>query len=463
MNYKVVMALAVSFIMIMSAFYVFSTTDPLDQAISVHVVNQNGNPIQGASVQGMILKPKSYGGGFETVFKGETNSGGVFSTTDVSGIQSVLSMWKNVLGENEKVSSPNVLVFVTYGSSNGIYFRQSSLSLPKDSTLYSSMSSDSSLSTTVSLPLNSQPSMSYSGLPTPTGGGGYIWEQVNCVSTGTIQIPTAWITTGSCSVGKVMTTFSSSQTTSWNVGLALGTGSDGIQASGGFQTGGTIWSSTVNFQQATDTVSNGGNAYIYMCAQAAGALFQMYTYNPYMCARFGIDCPEPTDHYQYDTGIINPSINSNGFIVGNCAPGNPPYISEIDKNFSYDYYCRVIGTGNFQSSHYQVGSNQFVSEYASSDTQWISVGVDVGAILSVVLDVTAPEIGIPITMLLSIVGSISSSSSSFSLSSVKFDGGSGNTVFLDVMVGNVQYSLSNGQTGEIPLFGVQVFSIMMGY
>jgi hypothetical protein len=199
-----------------------------------------------------------------------------------------------------------------------------------------------------------------------------------------------------------------------------------------------------------------------MCAQAAGALFQMYTYNPYMCARFGIDCPTPTDHYQYDTGIINPSIN-NGWIVGNRALGNPPYISEIDKNFSYDSYCQVTGTGNFQNPQYPVHSNQFVDTYAASDTQWISVGVDVGAILSVVLDVTEPEIGIPLTLLLSIVGSISSSSSSNALSSAYFDGGSGYAVFLNVMVGNVQYSLSNGQTGEIPLFGVQVFSIMMGY
>ena len=462
MNSKTIMVLAVSLIMITSALYVFTTTDPLDQTVSVHVVNEIGNPVKNASVQGMILRPKSYGGGFATVFKGETNSNGVFSTTDVSGIQNVLSMWKNVLGPNAKVSSPDILVFVTYGSSNGIYFRQSSISLPKDSTLYSSISSGSSLSTTVALPLNSEPSMSYSGLPTPPGGGGYIWEQVNCVSTGTIQIPVSWITTGSCSVGTVGTFLLNSQTTSWNVGLALGTGSDGIQTSGGFQSGGTIWSSTVDFGAWSKTVSNGGSAYVYMCAQAAGALFQMYTYNPYMCARFGIDCPKPTDHYQYDTGIINPSIN-NGWIVGNRALGNPPYISEIDKNFSYDSYCQVTGTGNFQNPHYPVYSNQFVDTYAASDTQWISVGVDVGAILSVVLDVTEPEIGIPLTLLLSIVGSISSSSSSNALSSAYFDGGSGYTVFLNVMVGNVQYSLSNGQTGEIPLFGVQVYSIMMGY
>jgi len=462
MSPKTIVALGISLIMIMSAFYVFTMTDPLDQTVSIRVINQNGNPIGGASVQGMILKPKSFGGGFETVFKGETNSNGVFSSSNVSAIQNVLSMWKYVLGQNVKVSSPDVLVFVTYGASNGVYFRQSSLSVPSDSTLYTSISSGNSLSSLVTLYLNTPPSMSYSGLPPPSSGYGYMWEQVNCKSTSTVQIPIAWITTGSCSVGYVQTTFSSSQSTSWNVGLAIGTGSNGIQTSGGFQSGGTIWSNTVDFGATTNTESDGGSSYVYICAQAAGALFQMYTYNPYMCARFGIDCPEPTDHYQYDTGIINPSI-SNGHIVGNRANGDPPYLSDIDQNFSYNNYCQVTGTGNFQDPHYVVYSNQFVDSYATSDTQWIGVGVDVGAILLAVLDVSEPEIGIPLTLLLSIVGTLSTSSSTFDLGIGYFDGGSGYTVFLNVMVGNVQYSLSNGQTGKIPLFGIQTYSIMMGY
>lgn len=456
MNGKTVVAMVFTLVMVTSAFYVFSTVDPINQSISVNVVNQDGVPIHNASVQGMMIRPKSSGGGFVTVFKGMTNSRGVFSTTGISGITSVLSMWEKAIGPSVKASSPDVLLFITYSSSKGIYFRQSSLSLPSDATIYSSVISGRSLSSSVSLDLAATPSLSYpSGLPEPPGTGTEFWAQVNCEATGTIQIPLSWITTSSNTVGCVDTIFSSTQSTSFNVGLDLGTGSNGIQTSSGFQIGGTIWSNTADFGYSSQLVSNGGSAYVYMCAQAAGALFREYRLIPHG----GVVL---TDNYQYDTGIINPSTTNEGnvyAISGGHANGNPPYISEIDKNFSYRLYSSTAkGTGDYQNPSYSIYSNNFVSAFANSDTQWMSVGIDVGAILMAVLDLSEPEVGIPISILLSITGSVASSSTAVSLSYSHYDASSDYLIYLEVMVGNTQYSL-NGGSGNIPLFGIHLSAV----
>ena len=100
-----------------------------------------------------------------------------------------------------------------------------------------------------------------------------------------------------------------------------------------------------------------------------------------------------------------------------------------------------------------------MDDYSHSDTAWISVGVDVGAVLAWAL---GPEVGMPIDLLLSVVGTISSQFTSVSLSTVKYDAPLGDPVSLDIAVGNQAYTLSSGQIGYIPLMFGEAWSDVDG-
>jgi hypothetical protein len=92
------------------------------------------------------------------------------------------------------------------------------------------------------------------------------------------------------------------------------------------------------------------DGHVYIDAQATGALFQLYKYNPYMCARFGLDCPHPTGDFQYDASIINPELVSTGAICGGASPGAPPEMFQISKNFPEGYFGFYLGQGSHSNS-----------------------------------------------------------------------------------------------------------------
>ena len=92
------------------------------------------------------------------------------------------------------------------------------------------------------------------------------------------------------------------------------------------------------------------DGHVYIDAQATEALFQLYKYNPYMCARFGLDCPHPTDDFQYDASIINPELVSTGAICGGASPGAPPEMFQISKNFPEGYFGFYLGQGSHSNS-----------------------------------------------------------------------------------------------------------------
>jgi len=98
--------------------------------LEVTVLNQLNQPVTGASVQGFMLLPPTVGAGYANVFDGIIGTNGAYGILDTSAIQTIAKSWiayqgKRLTGE----SSPNILVFVTYNSTNGFYFKETSIEL----------------------------------------------------------------------------------------------------------------------------------------------------------------------------------------------------------------------------------------------------------------------------------------------------------------------------------------------
>ena len=444
-----------------------------NQFLSIDVVSQNNTPLQNVSVQGDIIAPISSHSGWNMIFSGITSSSGKFSTSNLTPLIKIGEEWKSALGTLITGSSPTITLFLTYSDGRGIYFKESSIYGTGQSSLVSDVLSGKSFSKTVVFNISGKPNfpsqnssqasiaMPDNSIPQPSGPYGYLWEEVKCYNTGTIHIPVSWVSASGVAYGEVNSLIYSTSSVKWNIGLDLGTGSSGISVSSGFQAGGTVWQNTNVFLKSWTTGNPSTDGYVYIDAQAAGALFQLYKYNPYMCARFGLDCtPYPTDNFQYDASIINPEVTSTGAICGGALAGAPPDISQISKNFSESNFGFYLGQGSPSNSPAQeIYSNSFVDDYASSNTQWISVGISVGAILVWAL---GPEVAIPTDLLLSVVGSISSSSTDLSLAALSFDAPNGASIYVYVYVGNVNYEMTNGENGMIPLMGGCVIGIYQG-
>jgi hypothetical protein len=445
-----------------------------NQFLSIDVVSQNNTPLQNVSVQGDIIAPISSHSGWNMIFSGITSSSGKFSTSNLTSLMKIGEEWKSALGPLITCSSPTITLFLTYSDGRGIYFKESSIYGTGQSSLVSDVLSGKSFSKTVVFNISGKPNfpsqnssqasiaMPDNSIPQHSGPYGYLWEEVKCYNTGTIHIPVSWVSASGVAYGEVNSLIYSTSSVKWNIGLDLGTGSSGISVSSGFQAGGTVWQNTNVFLKSWTTGNPSTDGYVYIDAQAAGALFQLYKYNPYMCARFGLDCtPYPTDNFQYDASIINPEVTSTGAICGGALAGAPPDISQISKNFSESNFGFYLGQGRPSNSPAQeIYSNSFVDDYASSNTQWISVGISVGAILVWAL---GPEVAIPTDLLLSVVGSISSSSTDLSLAALSFDAPNGASIYVYVYVGNVNYEMTNGENGMIPLMGGCVIGIYQGF
>ena len=443
-----------------------------NQFFSIEVVSQNNTPLQNVSVQGDIIAPISSHSGWNMIFSGITGSSGKFSTSNLTSLVKIGEEWKSELGSLIADSSPTITLFLTYSDSMGIYFKESSIYGAGNSGLVSNLLSDKSFSKTVIFNISGNPNFPAhnssqvsnaipdNSIPQPGGPNGYIWEEVKCYNTGTIHIPVSWVSVSGVAYGEVNSLIDSTSSVKWNIGLDLGTGSSGISVSSRFQAGGTVWQNRNVFLKSWTTGKPPADGYVYIDGQATGALFQLYKYNPYMCARFGLDCPHPTDDFQYDASIINPELASTGAICGGASPGTPPEMSQISKNFPESYFGFYLGQGSpCNSPAQEIYGNSFVDDYASSDTQWISVGISVGAILVWAL---GPEATIPTDLLLSVVGSISSSTTDLSLAALSFDAPTGASVYVYVNVGNVNYEMTNGETGRIPLMGGSVIGIYQG-
>jgi len=76
------------------------------------------------------LLPPTVGAGYANVFYGTTGDQGEYGISNTSAIHTIAKSWIAYQGKTLTAeSSPNILVYVTYHSTNGIYFKQTSIEL----------------------------------------------------------------------------------------------------------------------------------------------------------------------------------------------------------------------------------------------------------------------------------------------------------------------------------------------
>lgn len=448
---------------------VFSDGSPL---LVFSARDQRGDPLANVSIQGFMLSPEAQEG-FLPVFNGSTDVYGTayFTGSTLKNLATLLSEWVGERGvANLSVSSPTILVFATYVDKEGVYFRQASVELTvpqllENPTVQQTITFNLSAPPAVSAEAlgatqaahNTQP-QSQTTLPNPglpCGVAPSCWEPVGSPnlwpSSGTGNIPIAWIDNmGGGAYGLVSVALGIAKNVEWGVGLGIGSGES--IPSPTFEAGGTAWTTTTSvvFGQTVEQNSPGAS-YVYIVGQVVGELFQLYNCNDYnyhlgYCA----GGYSPTNTYQYDTGVVNVAT-SNGYIVGGFGSGFPFFYNELGNNFVISYYESVTGTGD-STPYYEVYSNQFVQAWAASDYGWISVGIPLGVLL------LAAGVDLPIAAAtaLSIVGTYTAGSVSFSFAWVQFDGPKGSTVYLYDDVGTASYYLTNGANGFVPLMGVYI-------
>ncbi len=438
------------------------------QEYDLLVTDGHGSPLPNVSIQGFVLAPASLGHGFEQVLAGETDAGGHASFTHLTALKGLAQAWVNELGNTYLYSHPNVLFFMSYVTPLGQYFNQTSAPIVETNGVAASVVQtrgiiDLSKRPSVSGPLQF-PTTPFSrekispDLPPPPGGCidklcDYSIEWVPISGTDVVypqsgygSVGTVWLTipSGSAAYGTISESFAASSSTSFNVGVAIGKQlNSGGQAT--FQPGGLAWTTTTSAGATySSTLTSPGSTYIYVEGQVEGEEFEEYLCNINYCTDQGVQ--------QYDTGLLNPELNGN-VIVGGPATGLPPWLSGAAQSH---YPSTLYETVNGQSSplsglKYNVQSVQLVDTYMQSDTQWINVGIDVGAILVWAL---GPEVAIPADMALSISAGYTSSTISNTEASIEFDAPAGKTVSLDLSLGTASYSLSNGLSGNVPLMGM---------
>jgi len=80
-------------IIIVSAISFYSYVNPFKQYLSVKVVDLNGNHINNVSVEGLILTPPNKGLYFQPVFLTHTDTQGIATVYNLSGIKNIYYDW----------------------------------------------------------------------------------------------------------------------------------------------------------------------------------------------------------------------------------------------------------------------------------------------------------------------------------------------------------------------------------
>jgi hypothetical protein len=443
---------------------------PNDQNVTVLITGPLGHDIRNASVQGFMATPPNMGGGLRMVFAGHTDANGRIAVTNVSKLIDLSHEWVKYQGTSlASMSSPYVLLFVTKVYGNGsIYFTQSSVPITTMNIIHGKSAHvhvilNTHGKSTMHLQNNKRENgkalsnigsaipLEGSSLPTIIPGFGYEWVECSNYtyypSNGPGNIPVSWVNSLDSSYGWVGSAMFASTSDSLNVGVALG--SNGWS----FENGGSIWHVTSTYASGDSTgPANGGQTwYLDMYGQVEGAWYQLW----YTSCGYAF----PEGEYQYDTGIVNVQNipgSSTTFSVQSSAPSG--YVSNVLKSYSYNEIGGAF-TGTGSSGYYPndtyLASTSLVNDYAASDTSWINVGLPVGALLLLV-----PGIDIPDAIALGIVATLSYTTSSSSNAVSWADAGaySGNDGNIWALVGSTSYTLSNGQTGNIPLMYVQTTS-----
>lgn len=441
------------------------------QVLIISVTDQNGRHLGNVSVQGVMTLPPQDGNGFKTVFVGKTNPGGKLVLTNLEKVLNVSNAWLTYQGAGLAViSSPSIMLMLTYVGTNGTYFGESAVQSNTTGLLhgksyhaYATINLDKkpqmplpdqsgAQSAVVYKPANPNSSQQ-SATPASIGGqlpcltfsGGYEW--VLCSNTEKSSqvenLPIAWISYSGPghSGGTVDTALFQASTSYLNAGFAIGAGSS--LGSVKYQAGATIWqtSSTGALLQNSQTVPNscnGNSAYVYYTGQVQGAEYEAWLVGP--C--YSIPC----NTYMYQAGIYNLQSAGNSW-------GTPDstFMSYVNQNYYTPEVACIGSSSSYQSQ--TIYSPNVVNEFAASDTQWINVGIDVGALALAFI----PGVDVVSAVILaSMVASVSygSTDTSVSMANTEIWSDAGYGVLAEESVSNTNWQMANGQTGSIPIEGV---------
>ena len=460
------------------------------QQIVIQIVNQNGNPIQGAAVQGMMISPPTNGSFMRTVSIGKTNSMGLASISNMTLAMSVSNEWASFDRSSGLNMGSSLLVFITYNDSGSIYFREASVSINSYQILHGNSAFERvTLNETQGDVLvqnnsvNGKPSSFYFRYDQNTGSinGGkfipnveqnlpsiipavglssYYWYQDNSSfipQSGTMQIPLAWVTFQGSSYGDLTTIMQESELSDTGVSLNPYNSNQVEYQPGGqlFSTnsGGTTYTGSSGIDQLGDQqYSAGSSAYTYLNGQIELATYSLWYIDP------STDMAIPMNEYMAQSAIVNIATSGSNLQLG-IATGEPPYYSTLVEYNNYNSYALPDSVGNGGGTMFDITTSS-VYQGSINDGTWLDIAATAGSIIvGAVTGGTsyAVELGLSATVLSGIIGAITIGSSTYGsvYSEVGYNAPSGYTITGQIMESNVYYQIGSNSM-QVPIFGLVI-------
>lgn len=451
---------------------------PVQPTIEVKVSSQQGNPLNGVTVQGFMETVKVGVGatGLQQVFMVSTGPDGRVVITDLSGILSISADWLSYQGLNAKYFSPRVLLFITYTNASGfVFFEEDSVHLiTLDFLNHQSATINHALNLSRPIPglkvskINTatHESLSYSGsifgsstltLPNPPHAALTYWVfdhtdgpyPSSCCG----NIPIAWGQVSGGAYASLSVNLLASQTDYVNTGYATGQGS---QLSGPTYYSGSAISSfqnqanfaqTINLNLCVSGSCSPSTAEVWINGQFEGDKFELFA----CCDPNGY----PIDQGQgaYEIGIVNVPV-SGGRIQGGWDYNLPQYVSysAFGQDFSQPQFGGTYsGSGNPTPQH-QITSYDIALQYVGNQFQWYANLALTG--LSVVPLLPAQVASTLGGIINNLVGPIGSYSPSAASSWIQYDAPIGQQVYAMTRISNTQWQVSGmSSPGHVPIEG----------
>ncbi len=460
------------------------------QHVVIQVVNQNGTPIQGAAVQGMMISPPTNGSFMRTVSIGKTNSMGLASISNMTLAMSISNEWTSFDRSSGLNMGSSLLVFITYNDSGSIYFREASVSINSYQIAHGSSAFERvTLNETQQDMLvqnnsvNGKPSSFYyrynqsigainggkfisnvgQNLPSAITVGGfssYYWYQDNSSfipQSGAMQIPLAWVTFQGSSYGDLTTVMQESELSDTGVSLNPYNSNQVKYQPGGqlFSTNssGTTYTGSSGIDQLGDQqYSAGTSAYTYLNGQIELATYSLWYIDP------STDMAIPMNDYMAQSAIVNIATSGGGLQLG-IETGEPPYYSTLVEYNNYNPYALPNTVGNGGGTMFNITTSS-VYQGSINDGTWLDIAamagsLIVGAVTGGLSNVV--ELGLPATVLAGIIGAVTIGSSTYGsvYSEVGYNAPSGYTITGQMMESNVYYQIGSNSM-RVPIFGMVI-------
>lgn len=365
------------------------------QSITITVVDQQGHRLSNVSVQGLLTLPPTLGAGVKTVFAGTTNSVGILVVKHLNKLLNFSRSWVLYQGKTlAKLSSPSILLFLTYTKDNSTYFAQSSISTTSmhllrgysyNSRAVLNVGKSSLMPSSNSKPNKTGNTANSAGIGGPLplafqccpGNLNFHCWYIVCSKASPVQSIPLGMMQSSPDLngnfgGTVDVMYFQDSESYLKAGFTIGLGSK--IGSAVYDQGATIWqtSSSSSFLENTQTVpdSSHTSSYVVACGQMEGAQYQEW--------KCGNDTMVPTNTYMYMGAIYNlqPPPSSGTVFFG--TPSST-YMNYVEQNYSLQQVANVGSSKYYTSATtYQTTVDNM---FATSDTTWLNAGVDIGALL----------------------------------------------------------------------------------